>query len=1002
MTTLIQPSYAKGEISPALYGRVDTAAYHVGLRTARNMIIHPHGGCSNRPGTVYIGPCKDHSYAPRLIRFQFKTSDAYVLEFGEQYMRVIRDDGYVLETPKTITAATAANPIVITAVAHGFATGDQVFIENVAGMTRLNDNFFTVLKITADTFSLQSQITGAGVDGSAYSAYTSGGIVSRIYTLVTPYAQTDLSTLKYVQSSDVMTLTHPTYPVQELSRTGHAAWTIAEPTFAPTMDFPTDIAVTTGEVGAASVKYKVTAIARSNSEESLPGTIATNKTITAATASNPVVITSASHGYSNGDEIHIENVVGMTELNGRRFTVANQATNTFELLGEDGSMYVAYVSGGDAWLTFYKISAVAITAATKASPCVVTAAGHGFANNEVVHIGSVAGMVELNNRAFTVAGRTATTINLQDPAGTSVDSTTYTTYTSGGAVWKEPSDNTITWTAVDGAAKYAVYKATNGAYGLLGITEDVTFNDYNIEPDASVGPPSARNPFYGVDNYPATAGYYEQRRVMGGSNDAPDASDYSKIGASSNFAQSSPLLDDDAFRATLTAQNVQEIRHYVPGNDLLVFTSSSEWDVNSGPDAAFSATSIKQKPQSAWGAGHQQPIVAGDTVLYVGVSNAEVRSFTYNIQKNGYGGSNLNLLANHLLKNATISQWSFAHSPESRVHIVRSDGQALTMTFEPEQEVVAWTHWDTLRGKFEDVVSLTQQTSSTEDGVYFVVKRKINGSTVRYVERVGSRRFVAVEDAYFVDCGLSYDNPAAITAITQANPIVVTAAGHGFANGDEVDFSDIIWHSDFDATDNETQPDQLNGHRYTVASVTTDTFRVTDSDGNAIDGSAYNFYAESGYVRKAVSTISGLDHLEGEDVAVLSNGDVTRGLTVSAGSITLPRKGSRVHIGLKFISDFETLDIEAGRESLQGQWKKVSAVTVRVENSRGFFAGPDSSHLVEAKWRELEGFGEPTALLTGDKRITLTPQWNTHGRVFLRQRDPLPLTVLATIPEFTL
>ena len=121
MALLIQPSFAKGEISPTLYGRVDTSAYHIALAKALNCNIHTYGGVSNRPGTIYIGPCKEHTYAPRLIPFQFKTADQYVLEFGNLYMRVIRDDAYVTETALTGCTATAANPVVVTKSSHGYS-----------------------------------------------------------------------------------------------------------------------------------------------------------------------------------------------------------------------------------------------------------------------------------------------------------------------------------------------------------------------------------------------------------------------------------------------------------------------------------------------------------------------------------------------------------------------------------------------------------------------------------------------------------------------------------------------------------------------------------------------------------------------------------------------------------------------------------------------------------------------------------------------------------------
>src|SRR3990167_3980516 len=136
MPLLIQPSFAKGVLAPSLHGRVDTAVYHVGLAEGNNIIIHTYGGASNRPGTIFLGPCKEHSYAPRLIPFQFKTTDQYVLEFGNLYMRVIRNDGYVTNTALTGCTATAADPVVVTKTSHGLANGDEVFLSGFTEMVQ--------------------------------------------------------------------------------------------------------------------------------------------------------------------------------------------------------------------------------------------------------------------------------------------------------------------------------------------------------------------------------------------------------------------------------------------------------------------------------------------------------------------------------------------------------------------------------------------------------------------------------------------------------------------------------------------------------------------------------------------------------------------------------------------------------------------------------------------------------------------------------------------------
>src|SRR5208337_4590171 len=106
----LQPSFAAGEISPNLYARVDLAKYHIAAKLLRNFFTWPSGGVSNRAGTMFIGRGKDSSNPIQLIPFQFNILQAYMLEFGHYYMRVIMNGGYVLEPTVAITSITNAKP----------------------------------------------------------------------------------------------------------------------------------------------------------------------------------------------------------------------------------------------------------------------------------------------------------------------------------------------------------------------------------------------------------------------------------------------------------------------------------------------------------------------------------------------------------------------------------------------------------------------------------------------------------------------------------------------------------------------------------------------------------------------------------------------------------------------------------------------------------------------------------------------------------------------------
>src|SRR5688572_7826797 len=335
MTQTIQPSFTKGDIGPDLYCCFYTQMYGFVLRMARYVVLHTWGGASHWRCLRFRGPFKDHDYAPRLIDFLFSTTDKYVLEFGDLYMRVIRNGSHVTETAVNITGITQANPGVVTAVAHGYSKGDEVYIAGVTGMVEVNGNRYVVANVAANTFELTDQVDGTNINTTGFTAYSAGGTVARVYTIASPYAIADLPLVKYVQSADVMTLVHPDYAVRELTRTGHAAWTFSTPTFAPATSYPTGVTVTAGRVGAQRARYQVTAI---GSDESLPGLAASGAAnITGATAASPVVITAVGHGLETDDEVQIDSVGGMTELNGRRFIITVINANSFSLRDEDGT-----------------------------------------------------------------------------------------------------------------------------------------------------------------------------------------------------------------------------------------------------------------------------------------------------------------------------------------------------------------------------------------------------------------------------------------------------------------------------------------------------------------------------------------------------------------------------------------------------------------------------------------------------------------------------------------
>lgn len=270
---VIQPSFASGEISPSLYGRVDLAKFHSGAALMRNFFADYRGGASNRPGTAFVGRCLPG--INRLIPFTFSIVQTYALVFSNLAMRVVMNGALVLEPSFAITGVSQASPVNVSSTSVvGYVPGDWVYIAGIVPANHpLNGNYYQILTESDHSGLTLKDLDGNIVDSTNYPAYTSGGTVSRVYTLASPYAASDLALVKFVQSADTMTLCHPSYPTYQLTRTGHAAWTIAAANFVPTSASPgagAAIQNAAASGGSTSYNYVVTAIAANGVTESLP------------------------------------------------------------------------------------------------------------------------------------------------------------------------------------------------------------------------------------------------------------------------------------------------------------------------------------------------------------------------------------------------------------------------------------------------------------------------------------------------------------------------------------------------------------------------------------------------------------------------------------------------------------------------------------------------------------------------------------------------------------
>lgn len=826
----IQPSFTGGELSPSLYGRVDLARYANSLRTCRNFISQIYGGADNRPGTKYVASVKTHSASVRLIPFAFSTTQTYVLEFGNQYMRVYKDGGQVV--------------------------------------------------------------------------YSSGGSAGSPVEIATPWTTADLDQLNYTQSADVLTVCHPSYAPRQISRTAHDAWTID---------------VFENENGPFQ----------------------------------EINTTQAETAYSSAS------------------TGTVTITTNFDVFTSDFVGSYLYLESSpnisvEAWETSKLIS-----------------------QND---------LIKANGRVYKAVS--------PNVAGYRITGTLRPTHTEGrawdganndeGAVYRAPGS------ASNSDARVGVeWEYLHSGFGIVEITavggaRSATATVIKRLPDELVGSGNATykwafEAWGNNQGYPSAVTYYQQRMVFANTPAQPQTVWMSRTGAFPDFGTSNPTVDDDAITFTIASRQVNAIRHMIALDKLVLLTSGSEWVVGGGDSDIITPSAISTKIQGYRGSSYRAPIAIGNTALYLQDKGSTVRDLGYEFASDSYTGTDLTVLSAHLVEGQQITDWTYQQTPNSVVWAVRSDGVLLGMTYMREQQVIGWHRHDT-DGEVESVCCISE---GTEDAVYLAIKRTVGGATKRYVERMHTRYFTDIRDAFFVDSGLIYDgrNTGATTMTLTSSgawtfggsaTFTLTASASYFVVGDIG--------SEIHLTDEDNRILRL---RITArASGTVVTVAINRDVATELRNAATTSWAH------ARTAFSGLDHLEGKTVSILADGHVAPQDVVVSGDITLGAAAAVVHIGLPIEADFETLDMNLNTgETVRDKQKNIPAVTMIVRKSRGIFAGKDADNLIEYKQRAEENYDDPVNTLTGTAEISIPSNWSKTGRVFVRQSDPLPLSILAVIPQ---
>ena len=342
----------------------------------------------------------------------------------------------------------------------------------------------------------------------------------------------------------------------------------------------------------------------------------------------------------------------------------------------------------------------------------------------------------------------------------------------------------------------------------------------------------------------------------------------------------------------------------------------------------------------------------------------------FTFQDDRITGTDLNLLADHIAVGGVVES-AIQDRPDRRFWMTRSDGQLLCLMYDPEQSVIAWSR-HIMGGNSPVTESIAVITEATEDQLWAITKRVIGGSTRRYVEFMENMFDVddELEDAFFVDSGLTLNANKTITGASNSNPVVITTDSsdpHGFSNGDNVRIRKLkgLTLTVSDTTTNEvTVTDPINDKTFTIGNVQTDSFTLLGLDGTTLDP-----YISAGDANVEVTTISGLSHLAGETVNIMADGASHAQVLVSAaGQVTLDKAASIVHIGLPVVSRLQTMPVvdTTGDKDSRSGFMQIHEVFLLVDRSMGGAIGTASGEYNSFVYRTAaDQMGESLPLFTG-------------------------------------
>lgn len=743
-----------GLLTTKLDSRSDLEKQNDGARQHENTIIEPYGNFRRRNGTEMVHPTKGGGEA-YLWELQYDKSTGYLIEVGDEYMRFYRNGAQITKAVALSTASWAANIFTFTTTGdHGWVAGDYV---TITGVTPTGYNLTSVpIYDVPSTSSFRVSLPLVSDPG----AYSSGGSVAGPYEIVSPYAIEDVPDLQPRQANDIITITSLTYHPRLLRR-------LTTTTF--------DIVMET---------YKYPPFRDENiTEISLDPTAVSGTSVTlAATAPAWVDATyyTVDRYVSSGGSIYKAIADHVADDGGGAGTDEGPGDN------EPGV--------GEDWQDFWELQAV-FTADNVGG---YYRLGHRRVADSVKKLiwdqttpasnlnGSSSELTVKGEWVFTTSGVWSGTIDVEreDPItgiwesvyqGNSGDGTRNLLYTG-----KEEDGAQYRITMSGWADVTAAGAGTNDAYAYLEVVDSIIYGfcrvtGYNSPVSVTVSVQDeftkdtattiwAEGSWSDRRGFPKGSDLYEQRKIYAGNIAEPLKVWGSQIGDFYNHLMD-VAADNEAFQYAIPATQQDPIEWIIGGGAILIGTGKEYGNLSSGSDdLTITPSNVRYRVQEAKGFDPIKPRIVGPIFAGVERNGRRLREIAYQFDagvSGGYKATDLNRL-NDEISASGITSIAYVQLKEPYIICVFGDGTAGCLAYNREDNIVGWTKWTT-NGLFESVATIS---GSENDEIWFVVKRTLNGVVRRFIERVRPTDWTSIENAFYVDCGLTQDYGMDVSTVT--------------------------------------------------------------------------------------------------------------------------------------------------------------------------------------------------------------------------------------------